>query len=275
MKNETEYIVYIINLKYKDSNKSVFDMYSFKTEKYVEKKEENKDVVVKEKSNDDIFYQPGIEKYLLKECIDVEDGIVYVSQESSLKDVVRHYKPESEYIEDINTPIYNLLTSRLQDNERGNFTRAVYVTDETKYSCVYISITESHISRYPLYGFILEEKNMIKDVNPYEAPIRMIVNRIGDSNSENALADEYYINRLEKDLKVLYGEVGSKICEFIVDEYNYRYKILKEYMEGKRDKDSLPFIHNKKFENTKIYSKLSVTNDLYFYFEEENEGDNE
>lgn len=116
---------------------------------------------------------------------------------------------------------------------------------------------------------------MIKDVNPYEAPIRMIVNRIGDSNSENALADEYYINRLEKDLKVLYGEVGSKICEFIVDEYNYRYKILKEYMEGKRDKDSLPFIHNKKFENTKIYSKLSVTNDLYFYFEEENEGDNE
>ncbi len=61
LKNEIEYIVYIMNLKYKDSNKYMFDMYSFKTEKYVEKKEEDKDVVIKEKEEDKVK-EPEVEK---------------------------------------------------------------------------------------------------------------------------------------------------------------------------------------------------------------------
>ncbi len=267
LKNEIEYIVYIMNLKYKDSNKYMFDMYSFKTEKYVEKKEEDKKKedkkdVVKKEINDEIFKKTGVEKYLSTEFIDVEDGIVYVSQDSSAKDAIRHYKPENNYFDDINEPIYNLLKSRLEDNERGNYTRAVYVKNKTtNYSKVAILISESKRGQFPLYSFDFEEKNIDKDINPYEAPIWMTVNSLYDTNSE-VFCDKHYVDRLKKDLIALFGKEGVDICDYVVSKYIY-----------KSNEDKY-FKHKKEFENITVYSEFKEGARLLdFFFVKNDKGD--
>ncbi len=262
LKNEMEYIVYIINLKYKDNNQSVFDMYSFKTKKYVEEKQEDKKDVVKKEINDEIFKKPGVEKYLSTEYVSIEDGIVYVSQNSSAKDAIRHYRPENNYFEDINEPIYNLLKSRLEDNERGNYTRAVYVKNKTtNYSKVAILISESRRVFFPLYGFSFEEKNIDKDINPYEAPIRMTVNSLYDTNSE-VFCDKHYVDRLKKDFIVLFGKEGTDICDYVVSKYIY-----------KSNEDKY-FKHKKEFENITVYSEFKEgARMLEFFFVKNDKGD--
>ncbi len=88
LKNEIEYIVYIMNLKYKDSNKYMFDMYSFKTEKYVEKKEEDKEVVIKEKEEDKAK-KPEVEKK-----VEVEKKTEVKKKPASLLEQVRELAKE-------------------------------------------------------------------------------------------------------------------------------------------------------------------------------------
>lgn len=257
---------------------------------------EAEDVVEeKETNSDEIFKQPGIEKYLSTDLVDIEDGIVYVSEDDSRDWAIKHYKPESDYIDDINVPLYNLLKSRIEDsNERENYTKIKYIVyfaysskdrKSTDPKSIYIAFTPSYKSSFSLWGFSLAEKNIDthEEINPYEAPITLHLNMLIDhttpidksKNDGYYPVDEYYIKRLEKDLITLYGDIGSEICKFAVDEYKNKGKRIHEYNNGERSKEDIPFEHTKKFGNITVYSRL-IDNiySLKFHFVETDE-DNE
>lgn len=231
-------------------------------------------------SDEELFNQPDIEKLLSIDLVSIENGIVYVNEESSYDDAVRHHKPESQYIDNVNSLLYRLIRSRFENsNARNSFTRVKYVVNNTygngtKSTCIFAGLTTTYKSSYPQFGFIFEEQNLDKDYNPYDAPIILDVNRLIDWTSSvdsksDVIIDKYYIKMLENDLEALFGELGSEICKFIVDEYNYSIKVRGQFIRGEIAQDETAFEHSKKVGNMTVYSRfLSNIFDLKFYFKE-------
>lgn len=222
-----------------------------------------------EEDPDAIFKQKDIEKYLTTRYVEVEDGIVYFNEKNINENPYKHYRPESETIDNdkLNTILYNLLKSRIEENERENLTSTGYLRDVgdeyTKpYSYVYVDLKNSSKYVYSrlLYGFTFQEKGFLEDSNPYKAPIWLYLRGLVSDDWDKWPCEEYYVERLRKDLKVIFGDVGSEICDYIIEEYKFNTTVLD------------PFTHKKDFEDITVYAVLPEYKKLTFYFIPNTEG---
>jgi hypothetical protein len=249
-KYNAKYLVVISKLKYSDKTEKATSVYEITTQK-------------KEEDPDAIFKQEGIEKYLTTQYVEIEDGIVYFDEKGSNPNPYEHYRPQSETIDNdkLNTILYNLLKSRIEENERENLTVTGYLRemgDEyiDPFSYVYVDLHNSskYVYSSVLYGFTFQEKGYLEDSNPYKAPIYLELESLVSDDWDKWPCEKYYVERLRKDLKVIFGDVGSDICDYVVEQKKYRTTVLD------------PFEHKKDFGDMTVYAVLPEYRTLTFYF---------
>lgn len=224
--------------------------------------EEIKDTEEKEIDNS-IFEQEGIEKYITIDRIEVEGENIYHTFMG-----VEHYLPKTDLNPNLNKQIYNLLKAHLTNNERGNYTLTAYIKgDETRdfENIIGVSTCPSITERYANWRFYFEENKL---ANEEKAPIYMELAGLGDSTSEDFSYDEYYVDKLNKCLKAIFGqEEGQLIHEYVISEYKYMHSLAKdESIRSQFSTGKCAFRHEKQIGNITVITDFTRFLRLNFYF---------